>query len=67
MPGGIAGALVGGRRTKELTIDGEDFPIVMPGVGRSAVDVFGPNGEYIAVGGPGKALRPENWASSCKS
>jgi hypothetical protein len=30
--------------------------VVEPGVGSTDVDVMGPHGEYIAVGGPGKAL-----------
>jgi hypothetical protein len=30
--------------------------VKMPGVNSTGVDVFGPNGEYIAVGGPGKSL-----------
>ncbi|MFJ1759561.1 hypothetical protein ACIOD2_04540 [Amycolatopsis sp. NPDC088138] len=58
--------IVGGRRTKELTNNGQDFEIVQPGVGKTGVDVFGPNGEYIAVGGPGKALNTTKLGSQMK-
>lgn len=34
--------------------------IVQEGVGRTDVDVVGPNGEYIAVGGPAKAKSPSD-------
>jgi hypothetical protein len=35
--------------------DGQDIKITMPNVGASGIDVIGPNGEYIFVGGAAKA------------
>lgn len=35
--------------------DGQDIKITMPNVGSSGIDVIGPNGEYIFVGGAAKA------------
>ena len=35
--------------------DGQDIKITMPHVGSSGIDVIGPNGEYIFVGGAAKA------------
>jgi len=38
--------------------DGQDIKITMPNVGSSGIDVIGPNGEYIFVGGAAKAKNP---------
>ncbi|MFC8192362.1 polymorphic toxin-type HINT domain-containing protein [Cellulomonas sp. NPDC057328] len=45
--------LVGGTVAKGP--DGQDIRVAAEGFGRTGLDVLGPNGEYIFVGGPGKA------------
>ncbi|MFD8063339.1 hypothetical protein ACFXA0_11890 [Streptomyces cyaneofuscatus] len=51
--------LVGGTVAKDDK--GQDIPIVMPNVGKSGLDVIGPNGEYIFGGGGAKARdRPKS-------
>jgi hypothetical protein len=46
--------------------DGQDIKIVMPNVGASGIDVIGPNGEYIFVGGPAKAADPSKFGKALK-
>ncbi len=41
-----------------------DYWITRPGVGKTDVDVIGPNGEYIAVGGPMKANKRSDFGSA---
>jgi hypothetical protein len=41
--------------------DGQDIKIIMPNVGASGIDVIGPNGEYIFVGGAAKAKDPSKF------
>lgn len=48
--------IVGGSVAKDA--DGQDIPLVVPGVGRTGLDVLGPNGEYVFVGAPKKASDP---------
>jgi hypothetical protein len=40
---------------------GQDIKITMPNVGASGIDVIGPNGEYIFVGGAAKAKDPSKF------
>ncbi|MER5891089.1 hypothetical protein ABT160_45370, partial [Streptomyces sp. NPDC001941] len=56
--------LVGGVVAKDEK--GQDIKIVMPGVGSSGLDVIGPNGEYIYVGGGAKAKNPAKFGSALK-
>ncbi|MFD3970604.1 hypothetical protein [Streptomyces cyaneofuscatus] len=51
--------LVGGTLAKNDK--GQDIEIVMPNVGSSGLDVIGPNGEYIFVGGGAKARNPSRF------
>jgi hypothetical protein len=44
--------------------DGQDIKITMPNVGSSGIDVIGPNGEYIFVGGPAKAKNPAKFGKA---
>jgi hypothetical protein len=44
--------------------DGQDIKITMPNVGASGIDVIGPNGEYIFVGGAAKAKDPSKFGRS---
>jgi hypothetical protein len=46
--------------------DGQDLPISMPGVSSSGIDVLGPNGEYIFVGGGAKAANLSKFGSQLK-
>ena len=48
--------IVGGKVAKGP--DGQDINIKVDGVGSTGLDVIGPNGEYIFVGGPAKAKDP---------
>ncbi|WP_030212512.1 hypothetical protein [Streptomyces bikiniensis] len=45
---------------------GQDIKIVMPNVGSSGLDVIGPNGEYIYVGGGAKAANPSRFGKALK-
>ncbi|MFB8235656.1 hypothetical protein ACFC58_03810 [Kitasatospora purpeofusca] len=45
--------LVRGRVAKDA--NGQDLPLVRPNVGKTGLDVLGPNGEYVFVGGGAKA------------
>ncbi|KOG87478.1 hypothetical protein ADK38_25225, partial [Streptomyces varsoviensis] len=56
--------LVGGTVAKDSK--GQDIPIHMPNVGKSGLDVLGPNGEYIFVGGGAKAKNPSNFGKLLK-
>ncbi|EFL30877.1 predicted protein [Streptomyces viridochromogenes DSM 40736] len=56
--------LVGGKVAKGE--NGQDIPIVMPNVGSSGLDVIGPNGEYIFVGGGAKAANPSKFGKALK-
>ncbi|MFC9282292.1 RHS repeat-associated core domain-containing protein [Streptomyces collinus] len=56
--------LIGGTVAKGA--NGQDIPIVMPGVGSSGLDVIGPNGEYVFVGGGAKARNPSKFGSALK-
>jgi hypothetical protein len=46
--------------------DGQDIKITMPNVGSSGIDVIGPNGEYIFVGGPAKAKNPADFGKKLR-
>jgi hypothetical protein len=48
--------ITGGQRAADLP--GGNYKVVEPGVGPAEVDVIGPNGELIYVGGPAKAINP---------
>ena len=48
--------LIGGTVARDEK--GRDIPPVVPGEGRTGLDVVGPNGEYIFVGGANKASNP---------
>lgn len=56
--------LVGGTVAKDDK--GQDIKIVMPNVGSSGLDVIGPNGEYIYVGGGAKAKDPSKFGKALK-
>ncbi|MFK0121322.1 RHS repeat domain-containing protein [Streptomyces sp. NPDC090994] len=56
--------LVGGFVAKDEK--GQDIKIVMPNVGSSGLDVVGPNGEYIFVGGGAKAAKPAEFGKALK-
>lgn len=56
--------LVGGTVAKDDK--GQDIKIVMPNVGSSGLDVIGPNGEYIYVGGGAKAANPAKFGKALK-
>lgn len=56
--------LVGGKVAKGE--NGQDIKIVMPGVGSSGLDVIGPNGEYIYIGGAAKANKPSKFGTALK-
>ncbi|WP_380283427.1 RHS repeat-associated core domain-containing protein [Kitasatospora purpeofusca] len=45
--------LIGGRVMKDAK--GQDIPLVRPNIGKTGLDVLGPNGEYVFVGGAAKA------------
>ncbi|AYG85234.1 Chromosome partition protein Smc [Streptomyces hundungensis] len=45
---------------------GQDIKIVMPNVGSSGLDVIGPNGEYVYVGGGAKAHKPSKFGTALK-
>jgi RHS repeat-associated protein len=44
--------------------NGVGMLVTRPNVGKTDVDVIGPNGEYIAVGAPAKALSPSQFGKS---
>ena len=44
----------------------QDIKVVMPNVGSTCLDVLGPNGEYIFVGGGAKASNPANFGKLLK-
>src|SRR5689334_10448603 len=46
--------------------DGQDIKITMPNVGSSGIDVIGPHGEYIFVGGPAKAKNPADFGKKLR-
>jgi hypothetical protein len=48
--------IVGGKLAKGP--NGQDIKVSVDGVGSTGLDVLGPNGEYIFVGGPAKAKNP---------
>ncbi|MDR7380932.1 polymorphic toxin-type HINT domain-containing protein [Promicromonospora iranensis] len=48
--------IVGGKLAKNAK--GQDIKVSVDGVGSTGLDVLGPNGEYIFVGGPAKAKNP---------
>jgi hypothetical protein len=48
--------ITGGQRAADLP--GGNYKVVEPGVAPAEVDVIGPNGELIYVGGPAKAINP---------
>lgn len=56
--------LVGGKVAKDEK--GQDIKIEMPNVGSSGLDVIGPNGEYIYVGGGAKARNPSKFGTALK-
>ncbi|MER6049070.1 hypothetical protein ABT168_16720 [Streptomyces sp. NPDC001793] len=56
--------LVGGKVAKDSK--GQDIRIEMPNVGSSGLDVIGPNGEYIYVGGGAKAKNPSKFGTALK-
>jgi RHS repeat-associated protein len=56
--------LVGGIVAKNEK--GQDIKIVMPNVGSSGLDVIGPNGEYVYVGGGAKAADPAKFGKALK-
>jgi hypothetical protein len=43
--------------------NGVGMLVTRPGVGTTDVDVIGPNGEYIGVGGSAKAMNPSRFGS----
>ena len=53
--------LVGG--TPATDENGVGMLVTRPGVGKTDVDVIGPNGEYIGVGGSAKAMNPSQFGS----
>ncbi|WP_098462356.1 polymorphic toxin-type HINT domain-containing protein [Isoptericola jiangsuensis] len=56
--------IVGGKVAKGP--DGQDIKITVDGVGSTGLDVIGPNGEYIFVGGPAKAKDPAKFGHALK-
>ncbi|WP_237325533.1 hypothetical protein [Streptomyces sp. CBMAI 2042] len=56
--------LIGGTVAKDEK--GQDIKIVMPNVGSSGLDVIGPNGEYVYVGGGTKAGNPSKFGQALK-
>ncbi|MGW2695492.1 hypothetical protein ACWC3Y_27350 [Streptomyces sp. NPDC001296] len=56
--------LIGGKVAKGP--NGQDIKIVMPNVGSSGIDVIGPNGEYVYVGGGAKAANPAKFGKALK-
>ncbi|MFC4329515.1 RHS repeat-associated core domain-containing protein [Streptomyces andamanensis] len=56
--------LIGGTVAKDEK--GQDIKIVMPNVGPSGLDVVGPNGEYVFVGGGAKAANPSKFGQALK-
>ncbi|MET7870395.1 hypothetical protein [Streptomyces cyaneofuscatus] len=56
--------LIGGTVAKDDK--GQDIKIVMPNVGSSGLDVIGPNGEYVFVGGGAKAGKPSKFGQALK-
>ncbi|WTO67646.1 RHS repeat-associated core domain-containing protein [Streptomyces sp. NBC_00209] len=56
--------LIGGTLAKDAK--GEDIRIVMPNVGRTGLDVRGPNGEMVFVGGGAKAKNPAAFGKALK-
>ena len=44
----------------------KDFKVVLQNVGSTGVDVFGPAGQYIGVGGPAKSLNLAELGSKLK-
>ncbi|MFF5253000.1 hypothetical protein ACFY4K_13240 [Streptomyces leeuwenhoekii] len=56
--------LIGGKLAKDDK--GQDIKIEMPNVGSSGLDVIGPNGEYVFVGGGAKAANPSKFGSALK-
>ncbi|MEU3503656.1 hypothetical protein ABZ726_23860, partial [Streptomyces hundungensis] len=56
--------LIGGKVAKDAK--GQDIKIVMPNVGSSGLDVIGPNGEYVYVGGGAKAHKPSKFGTALK-
>lgn len=56
--------LIGGEVAKGP--DGQDIRIHMPNVGSSGLDVRGPNGEYVFVGGAAKAKNPAKFGQALK-
>ncbi|QWQ43770.1 ALF repeat-containing protein [Streptomyces sp. YPW6] len=57
-------SLVGGTVPKDSR--GQDIKLVMPNVGSTGLDVLGPNGEFIFVGGGAKAKDPAKFGKLLK-
>ncbi|QMU70625.1 RHS repeat domain-containing protein [Streptacidiphilus sp. P02-A3a] len=53
--------LIGGTDTADE--NGQGMMVTRPNVGSTDVDVIGPNGEYVGVGGSAKALSPTKFGS----
>jgi hypothetical protein len=58
----IVAEMTGG--TVATDVNGQGMLITRPNVGTTDVDVIGPNGEYIAVGGGAKAMNPAKFGKS---
>ncbi len=56
--------LIGGHVAKDAK--GQDIPIHMPNVGKSGLDVIGPDGEFVFVGGGAKAKDPAKFGKLLK-
>jgi hypothetical protein len=56
--------LIGGVVAKNE--NGQDIKIVMPNVGSSGLDVLGPKGEFVFVGGGAKAANPSKFGKALK-
>ncbi|MFD4943091.1 RHS repeat domain-containing protein [Streptomyces sp. NPDC058409] len=56
--------LIGGVVAKDAK--GQDIKIQMPNVGSSGLDVIGPKGEYVFVGGGAKARKPADFGKALK-
>ncbi|MGK5679319.1 hypothetical protein [Actinoplanes sp. URMC 104] len=75
-PGGNSGNSIGDRREEYIAKllggsiakddKGNDIPLVVDQIGSTGLDVRGPNGEYVFVGGPGKAASPSRLGDKLK-
>ncbi|MFJ6662177.1 RHS repeat domain-containing protein [Streptomyces sp. NPDC091377] len=60
----VVAKMIGGTLAKGP--NGQDIKKSMPNVGSTGLDVFGPNGEFVFVGGPNKARNPADFGKKLR-